>query len=392
MEKRFYSSESVTEGHPDKIADQVSDAILDAMLAKDPNSRVAVETFVFTGIVQVAGQVTTRAYIPIPDIVRGTIDGIGYQNAKHGFDFETCGVQISIDPQSPDIAMGVDEDSNHEQGAGDQGMMYGYASNETKELMPMPIALAHKLVLRLADVRKKGTLKYLRPDGKSQVTVEYDNGKPVRVDAVALAAQHDESVVDPKTDLMKDSAREELKRLVIEHAIPKHLLDRDTRFHINTTGKFMRGGPWADTGLTGRKIIVDTYGGIGRHGGGCFSGKDPSKVDRSGAYAARWVAKNIVASGAADKCEIQIAYAIGVARPVSIDVNTFGTGKVDDMAIIEAVRNLFDLRPKAIISNLKLKRPIYQKTAVGGHFGRSDKEFTWEYTDKAAALRKELGL
>ena len=377
----LFTSESVTEGHPDKIADQISDAVLDACLAEDPTSRVACETLTATGLVVVAGEITTKAYVELQALVRGTIASIGYNNALYGFDSNTCAVISSINKQSGDIAMGVDTG-----GAGDQGMMFGYACNENKELMPMPIALAHKLTMRLSEVRKNGKLNYLRPDGKSQVTVEYDaNKKPVRVDAVVISTQHAETVGN-------DELRADILKHVIQATVPADLLDADTKYHINPTGRFVIGGPMGDTGLTGRKIIVDTYGGMGRHGGGAFSGKDPTKVDRSAAYVARYIAKNVVAAGLADRCEIQLAYAIGVAEPVSVLVDTFGTCKVDPAIIPDLVRAHFKLTPKGIIESLKLRRPIYCKTAAYGHFGRNDPDFTWEATDKAAALASDAGV
>jgi S-adenosylmethionine synthetase len=377
----LFTSESVTEGHPDKIADQISDSILDACLTEDPGSRVACETLMTTGLAFIAGEITTKAYVDFPSIVRGTVMSVGYTDAAYGFDHETCAVISSIHEQSPDIAMGVDPG-----GAGDQGMMFGYASNENPELMPTPILLAHKLTMRLAEVRKSGQLDFLRPDGKSQVTVEYDqNHKPVRVDAVVISTQHSETVDNKKL-------RAEVLQHVIQHAIPAHMLDADTKYHINPTGRFVVGGPMGDTGLTGRKIIVDTYGGMGRHGGGCFSGKDPTKVDRSAAYMARYIAKNIVAGGLADRCEVQLAYAIGIAEPVSILVETFGTQKVDPTIIPDLVRAHFKLTPKGIIESLNLRRPIYKKTAAYGHFGRNDKDFTWEATDKAAKLASDAGV
>jgi S-adenosylmethionine synthetase len=379
--RHLFTSESVTEGHPDKIADQVSDAILDACLTDDPSSRVACETLTATGLVVIAGEITTKAYVDFQNLVRGTIASIGYNNALYGFDSNTCAVISSINKQSGDIAMGVDTG-----GAGDQGMMFGFACNETPELMPAPISFAHKLCMRLSEVRKHGKLPYLRPDGKSQVTVEYDeNHKPVRVDAVVISTQHSETVGN-------DELRSDILKHVIQATIPAHLLDEDTKYHINPTGRFVIGGPMGDTGLTGRKIIVDTYGGMGRHGGGAFSGKDPTKVDRSAAYMARHIAKNIVAAGLADRCEVQLAYAIGVADPVSVLVDTFGTSKVDPTMISDLVRAHFKLTPKGIIESLNLRRPIYCKTAAYGHFGRSDPDFTWESTDKAAKLASDAGL
>jgi S-adenosylmethionine synthetase len=372
----LFTSESVTEGHPDKIADQISDAILDACIEKDPYSRVACETLLTTGLAFIAGEITTKAYVDFPSIVRGTVTAVGYTDAGFGFDSQTCSVISSIHEQSPDIAMGVDPG-----GAGDQGMMFGYASNENEDFMPTPISLAHKLTRRLSEVRKNGTLDFLRPDGKSQVTVEYDaNHKPVRVDAVVVSTQHCETVDNRRL-------RAEVLEQVIQQAIPEHLLDADTKYHINPTGRFVVGGPMGDTGLTGRKIIVDTYGGMGRHGGGAFSGKDPTKVDRSACYMARYIAKNIVAAGLADRCEVQLAYAIGVADPVSVLVDTFGTGKLPQTQIENLVRENFKLTPKGIIESLNLRRPIYKKTAAYGHFGRKESEFTWEATDKAAALK-----
>jgi len=377
----LFTSESVTEGHPDKIADQISDAILDACLAEDPSSRVACETLMTTGLAFIAGEITTKAYVDFPSIVRGTVMSVGYTDAAYGFDHETCAVISSIHEQSPDIAMGVDPG-----GAGDQGMMFGYASNENAELMPTPILLSHRLTQRLAEVRKSGQLDFLRPDGKSQVTVEYDEShRPVRVDAVVVSTQHSELVDNKKL-------RAEVLQHVIQHAIPPHMLDADTKYHINPTGRFVVGGPMGDTGLTGRKIIVDSYGGMGRHGGGCFSGKDPTKVDRSAAYMARYVAKNVVAAGLADRCEVQLAYAIGVAEPVSVLVDAFGTAKVDPAFLSELVRSHFSLTPKGIIESLKLRRPIFKKTAAYGHFGRSDPDFTWEATDKAAKLASDAGV
>ncbi len=377
----LFTSESVTEGHPDKIADQISDAVLDACLAQDQFSRVACETLTATGLVVIAGEITTKAYVDFQALVRGTISSIGYNNALYGFDSNTCAVISSINKQSGDIAMGVDTG-----GAGDQGMMFGYACRENAELMPMPIALAHKLTMKLSEVRKHGRLNYLRPDGKSQVTVEYDaDQKPIRVDAVVVSTQHAENVTT-------DELRADIMKHVIQSTIPPELLDADTKYHINPTGRFVIGGPMGDTGLTGRKIIVDTYGGMGRHGGGAFSGKDPTKVDRSAAYVARYIAKNIVAGGLADRCEVQLAYAIGVADPVSVLVETFGTHKVDPEIIPDLVRAHFKLTPKGIIDSLKLRRPIYCKTAAYGHFGRSDPDFTWEATDKAAQLASDAGL
>jgi S-adenosylmethionine synthetase len=377
----LFTSESVTEGHPDKIADQISDAILDACLAEDPHSRVACETLTATGLVVIAGEITTRAYVDFQSLVRGVVASIGYDNALYGFDSNTCAVISSINKQSGDIAMGVDTG-----GAGDQGMMFGYASNETPELMPLPIALAHKLTQRLSQVRKDGTLVYLRPDGKSQVTVEYDaNHKPKRIDAVVISTQHAESV-------STDQLRAEILKHVIQAVLPEELLDEDTKYHINPTGRFVIGGPMGDTGLTGRKIIVDTYGGMGRHGGGAFSGKDPTKVDRSAAYMARYIAKNIVAAGLAERCEVQLAYAIGVAEPVSVLVDTFGTGTVESKKLENLVRANFKLTPKGIIDSLNLRRPIYRKTAAYGHFGRAHADFTWEATDKAATLKEQAGV
>ncbi len=376
----LFTSESVTEGHPDKIADQISDSILDACLAEDPMSRVACETLTATGLVVIAGEITTKAYVDFQSLVRGTIHSIGYNNALYGFDSNTCAVISTINKQSGDIAMGVDTG-----GAGDQGMMFGYACNENAELMPMPISLAHKLTRKLSEMRKNGKMLYLRPDGKSQVTVEYDaKGKPQRVDAVVISTQHAETIGN-------DELRSDILKHVIQSTIPAELLDQDTKYHINPTGRFVIGGPMGDTGLTGRKIIVDTYGGMGRHGGGAFRGKDPTKVDRSAAYMARYIAKNIVAAKLADRCEVQLAYAIGVADPVSVRVDTFGTSNVDEDTLSDLIRANFKLTPKGIIDSLKLRRPIYAKTAAYGHFGRTDPDFTWEATDKAAALASNAG-
>jgi S-adenosylmethionine synthetase len=385
MTDYLFTSESVTEGHPDKVADQISDAVLDAIIEQDPKGRVACETMVTTGMAIVAGEITTSCYVDIPGIVRKTIKGIGYNDSSMGFDWETCAVVTSIDSQSPDIAIGVNETPDHEQGAGDQGLMYGYACNETEELMPMPILYAHKLTKGLAEVRRNGILDFLRPDGKSQVTVQYVNGKPIRVDAVVIAAQH-------KPEVNRSTLEEGIIEEVIKKVIPERLLDKKTKYYINATGRFVMGGPMADCGLTGRKIIVDSYGGQGSHGGGCFSGKDPSKVDRSASYMARYVAKNVIAAGLADKCELQLAYAIGVPQPVSGMINTGGTGKIPSDQIAKIIMEHFDLRPARIISYLDLLRPIYQKTACYGHFGRNDPDFTWEKVDKAEELRKAAGL
>ena len=394
MKKMLFTSESVTEGHPDKLADQISDSILDAILAQDPMGRVACETLVTTGQAHVVGEISTSCYVDIPKIIRQTVREIGYTNASYGFDADTCGILVSLDEQSPDIAQGVDRaiesregdmDAAEAIGAGDQGMMFGYATNERPEYMPLTTVLAHKLARRLTEVRKNGMLPYLRPDGKTQVTVAYEDGKPVYVDTVVISTQHDEAV-----DLA--TIRKDMIEKVIKEIIPAELLRAETKYFVNPTGKFVIGGPHGDSGLTGRKIIVDTYGGWARHGGGAFSGKDPTKVDRSAAYAARYVAKNIVAAGLADRVEIQLAYAIGVAHPVSVMVETFGTGKVDEEKIVELVKKTFDLRPAGIIKMLDLRRPIYRQTAAYGHFGRTDVDLPWEHTDKAAALKKEAGL
>ena len=396
MAKRLFTSESVTEGHPDKIADQISDAVLDAIIEQDPMARVACETAVTTGLVLVMGEITTNCYVDIPKVVRETIREIGYTRAKYGFDCDTCAVITSIDEQSPDIAMGVDQaleaksgemsDTEIEAiGAGDQGMMFGYASNETPELMPLPISLAHKLTKKLSEARRKKELNFLRPDGKSQVTIEYEDEKPKRVDTVIISTQH-------KADISMEKVRDGIIEKVIKPVIPVELMDDKTRILVNPTGRFVVGGPQGDAGVTGRKIIVDTYGGMARHGGGAFSGKDPTKVDRSGAYAARYVAKNIVAAGLAGRCEVQLAYAIGVAQPVSIMIETFGTGKLGEEKLVELVRKHFDLRPAAIIRDLDLRRPIYRQIAAFGHFGRTDADLKWENTDKAEALRKDAGM
>ncbi|HXK03059.1 MAG TPA: methionine adenosyltransferase [Verrucomicrobiae bacterium] len=379
MQKHIFTSESVTEGHPDKIADQISDAVLDAVMADDPMGRVACEVLVTTGTCIVAGEITTKTYVDVPRIARGTIDYVGYNDATYGFDAHTCGVHNLIQSQSPDISMGVDTG-----GAGDQGLMFGYACEETAELMPLPIMMAHKLCQRLSEARRQGELDFLRPDGKSQVSVEYVNGAPKRIEAVVISTQHSD-------DVSTECLRAEVKKHIIDAVVPSNMVDSQTKYHINPTGRFVVGGPHGDTGLTGRKIIVDTYGGMGRHGGGAFSGKDPTKVDRSACYMARYIAKNLVAAKLASRCEVQLAYAIGVAEPVSVMVNTFGTGKIEDERFTDLVRNNFQLTPRGIIEALKLRRPIYRKTAAFGHFGRNEETFSWEATDKAEALKDQAG-
>jgi len=378
--RQIFTSESVTEGHPDKVSDQISDAVLDAVLSEDPTGRVACEVLVTTGICMVAGEITTTTYVDVPHIARGVIASIGYVDAAMGFDAKTCGVLNTIQSQSPDIAMGVDTG-----GAGDQGLMFGYACDETPELMPLPIMMAHKLVRQLSNVRRSGELNFLRPDGKSQVSVEYADGKPTRIDAVVVSTQHDD-------DVSTEELRKQVKKHIIEPVLPAEMLDSSTKYHINPTGRFVIGGPHGDTGLTGRKIIVDTYGGMGRHGGGAFSGKDPTKVDRSACYMARYIAKNLVAAGLAQRCEVQLAYAIGVAEPVSVHVNSYGTGKIEDARMAELIRENFVLTPKGMIDHLNLRRPIFRKTAAFGHFGRTEESFTWEAADKAEALRKSAGV
>ena len=378
--RHIFSSECVTEGHPDKMADQISDAVLDAVLAEDPMGRVACETFITTGLVVVGGEITTNTYVNVPDLVRAVIDDIGYNNAEYGFDNKTCGILNAIQSQSPDIAMGVDTG-----GAGDQGIMFGFACDETPELMPLPIMLAHKLTRRLSDARRAGEVNFLRPDGKSQVSIEYVNGKPARIEAIVVSTQHHDTI-------STEDLRQQVKAAIIDPIVPGAMVDANTKIHINPTGRFVIGGPHGDTGLTGRKIIVDTYGGMGRHGGGAFSGKDPTKVDRSATYMARYVAKNVVAAGLATRCEVQLAYAIGVAEPVSVLVNTFGTGIIDDERIVELIRAHFPLTPKGMIEHLKLRRPVFRATAAFGHFGRTGDGFTWELTDKAEALRQDARL
>ncbi len=380
MGRKLFTSESVTEGHPDKVCDQIADALLDEFLKQDPESRVAAEALATTGMVVIVGEVTSKGQVNVEDVVRRTIKEIGYDNSNDGFDYNTCRILVSLHEQSPDISMGITPSANKDQGAGDQGLMFGYATNETAELMPMPINLAHKLTMRLSEVRKKKDLSWVRPDGKSQVTIEYDNGKPSRIQAVVMSTQH-------APDVDYETIRKEILAKVIE-PVCGDLLDKDTKYHINPAGRFVIGGPAGDSGLTGRKLIADTYGGVGSHGGGSFSGKDPSKVDRSASYMARYVAKNIVASWLASKCEVQVAYAIGIAEPISLMINTFGTGKIPEERIEDIVRKNFDLRPAAIITNLDLKRPIYRKTSTYGHFGRNDPDFTWERTDKAVLLKQ----